>query len=629
MSRTGREPPKENLRAILRGIEILHAHHLFGHLAHGTWKPARPSLPFPKDGYARITVGPRSGWTAGNSHRRAADWTIEANVWRRVEPAEWAHVFAQAFLHVYFNHLDVTRADAVWQIACQTIAVDFLRNVGCGSRPADLPYPDLPPPGRTVEDVVEVFENDPQSMRPYGGTGLAGSDQPTWIVASGTPAFAPEVVRERTKTLGAAIRRSVMRAIEDAGSAARPVAKANPGSLAEEARSWFITHYPLLASLAAAFEIVEDAEICAQYDIAIAAVDSEIRRVYINPKFPWTKGGMRFVMAHELLHVGLRHEERRQGRDAYLWNIACDYVINGWLVEMGVGEIPIDTLMLDPELGLEKESAEAVYDRIVGDLRLIRRLNKGRTLRGQGKVDILGDRPPKWWTGPGFDLDSFYRRALAEGLELHLSRGRGLLPGNLVEEIKALQHPPIPWDVRLGQWLDDFFPPLERRRSFARSSRRQSSSPDIPRAVWERPPERVATRTFGVVLDTSGSMPPWALARALGAIASYAMSREVFLVRIIQCDAGFHDMGYVDPESLLQTVEVQGRGGTILQPAISFLEEDERFPKDAPILVITDGACDVLAIRRRHAFLMPEGCRLPFRTAAPVFAFEPVSRKQP
>ena len=43
-------------------------------------------------------------------------------------------------------------------------------------------------------------------------------------------------------------------------------------------------------------------------------------------------------MAHEMLHAALRHGTRRQGRDPYIWNVACDYVINGWLVEMGVGD---------------------------------------------------------------------------------------------------------------------------------------------------------------------------------------------------------------------------------------------------------------------------------------------------
>ncbi|MEO3854105.1 hypothetical protein [Acrocarpospora sp. B8E8] len=53
---------------------------------------------------------------------------------------------------------------------------------------------------------------------------------------------------------------------------------------------------------------------------------------------------------------------------------SCDYVVNGWLVEMGVGEMP-EGLLRDPELrGL---SCEAVYDRITGDLRRLRKLSAG------------------------------------------------------------------------------------------------------------------------------------------------------------------------------------------------------------------------------------------------------------
>ena len=69
-------------------------------------------------------------------------------------------------------------------------------------------------------------------------------------------------------------------------------------------------------------------------------------------------------------------------------------------------------------------------------------------------------------------------------------------------------------------------------------------------------------------------------------------------------------------------IEVRGRGGTVLRPAVTRLEESDDFPKAAPILVITDGECDVFQVRREHAFLMPSGARLPFRASGPVFHFE-------
>ena len=41
-------------------------------------------------------------------------------------------------------------------------------------------------------------------------------------------------------------------------------------------------------------------------------------------------------------------------------------------------------------------------------------------------------------------------------------------------------------------------------------------------------------------------------------------------------------------------MKVRGRGGTVLQPGIQLLEAAQDFPKDGPILIITDGQCDRL-----------------------------------
>ncbi len=607
---TNRKPPKENLAAINAGRDILHRHSIFSYLESfaGLDYPDN----FPKDGFARISVK--------SHHDKTPIYILELNPWQKASAGEWAYAIAQCYLHMALNHVDPVRNDEPWRLACELIAVDWINQISIGQSI----YPITTTlPAQDPADIAHILADDMTRARfDRGYPSPAGRDQPTWIVHPEVKPFTAAMRQAKTDAFANGIRNAVIEAVEKAGNQARNK-EGKPDSMAETARRWFVANYPLLASLAAAFEIVEDVELCQRLDISLAAVNTEIQRIYINPKFPWTASQLKFVMAHELLHVGLRHEARMQGRDPFLWNIACDYVINAWLVEMGIGEMPTPSLMLDLALGFEHESAEALYDRIVKDLRLMRRLQKERTLRGLGKSDMLGDKAPSWWTGMGCDLDTFYRRALSEGLDIHRSQvQRGNLPGDLIEEIKSILQPPIPWDVKLGQWLDQYFPPVAAKRSFARASRRQSSTPDIPRAVYIKPPELMAARTFGVVLDTSGSMDKNTLARGLGAIASYALSREVPQVRVIQCDAGIHDMGYIEPESLLQTVEVRGRGGTVLQPAIERLESAADFPKDAPILVITDGECDYLSSRRAHAYLLPEGGRLPFDTRSPIFHFE-------
>ncbi len=294
----------------------------------------------------------------------------------------------------------------------------------------------------------------------------------------------------------------------------------------------------------------------------------------------------------------------------------CDYIINSWLVEMAVGQMPGMGLLYDPEL--KGESAEAIYDRMATDLRRFRKLG---TFRGVGVGDILDGEGPAWWqAGDGVTLDEFYRSSLSQGLTYHHEQGRGYLPGDLEEEIRTLSQPPIPWDVELARWFDQYFPPPEKVHSSARPSRRQSSTPDIPRPRWVPAPDWEAGRTFGVLLDTSGSMDRELLAKALGTIASYSISREVPVVRVVFCDAITYDQGYLAPEAIAQSVKVRGRGGTILQPGVDLLERAEDFPADGPLLIITDGICDRLQVRREHAYLVPRGHSLPFVAHGPVFS---------
>jgi predicted metal-dependent peptidase len=312
-----------------------------------------------------------------------------------------------------------------------------------------------------------------------------------------------------------------------------------------------------------------------------------------------------------MLHAALRHGDRCGARDPYLYNVAADYVVNGWLTELGVGEMPAG-LLHDPELaGL---SAEEVYDRIVRDRRRLRRL---ATLAGTNRPDVLG--APLGTPRDYVDLDEFYRRGLLQGFALHERDRRGTVPAGLVEEIRALAQPPIPWDARLARWFDEYVPSPQPVRSYARPSRRQAATPNIPRAGRYFPPEERERCTFGVVLDTSGSMNRQLLGKALGAIASYATARDVPAARVVFCDAAAYDAGYLPVTEIATRVRIRGRGGTVLQPGVRLLERAEDFPATAPILLITDGECDVVRIRREHAFLVPQGASLPFTARGLVF----------
>ncbi|MFI9819695.1 hypothetical protein ACIHFC_04330 [Streptomyces sp. NPDC052013] len=567
--------------------------------------PALAALDFDTCRREDCAMAPRHGLLRVDSNG-----TMHAHPARIADPAVWAWSLAHAALHLGFGHVPAAKQERSQperhELAARCVVVNrFLLTFPVGRAPDDLPlsYPD------GDEEQLAAAWRRTGIPAAYEHCGTAGHEHDQVLVPWG---WFGRQLPDWPLAFATALTRTVSAAMDMAGGR-RDTLDAEPSRRRpwEEALSWFVSSYPLLGGIAAGIKLVADAELARAHGISVAAVDAEAGEIYVNPLRRLDDEEWRFVLAHEMLHAALRHGDRCGGRDPYLFNVACDYVINGWLREMQIGTMP-EGLLYDPELaGL---SAEEVYDRIAGDLRRMRRL---ATLRGKGLGDILGAPlgPPR----DHVDLDGFYRRGLAQGLDLHQRQERGYLPGGLVEEIRALSHPPLPWDARLARWFDEFVPRPEPVRSYARPSRRQASTPDIPRAGRYFPPEEVPRCTFGVVLDTSGSMNRTLLGKALGAIASYAEARDVPAARVVFCDAAPHDAGYLPVTEIAGRVRVHGRGGTVLQPGIDLLQRAADFPPNAPVLVITDGWCDVLRVRREHAYLIPRGGRLPFTARGPVF----------
>lgn len=584
-------------------------------------------------------------------------------------PRQWAYVVAHCKLHLAFGHFDkekmpgsifdeksmhmsgmgygrkwnegseeVLRTDYekyLWNMACDIYVAKFLADIKFGQPICQNPTDVF---GGNLTDEREIYE------RLLEGQGTPNVSGARWTNAYGTAygmdmrGLEHPIVYDKEKkeynryaaqfayALSAAVTTTVGKAGGCVGDGLMTKSK--------KAAQWFVSHYPLLGGLASAFRIVEDYGYCMKEDIQIAAVDASLCEIYVNPAAGLCEEELRFVLAHEFLHAGLEHQKRQEGRDAYLWNVACDYVINGWLAEMGIGRMPEMGLLYDE--GLKNKSVEEIYDLMLSNIRKYQKLD---TFRGYGKGDMMpggrhsygeassgnvprGDASFRR-KGSAVSMDEFCRNALMQGLEYHQSSGRGYIPAGLIQEIRALSMPPVLWDVELARWFDEMFPYIEKKRTYARPSRRQGATPDIPRPRYVKDEAFSDARTFGVVIDTSGSMSAKMIGMALGSVASYAAAREVPLARVVFCDAVAYDAGYLSPEEIAGRVEVKGRGGTRLQPGVDTLEQAKDFPKDGPILLITDGEIEnKMAIHREHAFLVPKGKRLPFRTRGKVFYFE-------
>ena len=443
----------DGLKPIYAGFDLLQSHPLFSQL----------------DG----TIAVRNAHLSNHSSLACVtkNGEISVNIHARLNAAEWAYVMAHHLLHLAFGHFDKNKMPSaaeiyplVWNKACDIYVTRFLTDIGFSGSLFQDPSAFYP---IKLNDERKIYEYllDTEGISPKQTYGLNTSSTCDMFGISSPIVYKKGEQNEYTETFAAAINHSIKKVVIHAGG---HDASKKKDTVLSKASEWFLSHYPLLGGLASSFKIIEDIDLCRRYEIHIAAVDAVHGEIYTNPSCCLTLEEWKFVLAHEYLHAGLCHHERCQGRNHYLWNIACDYVINDWLLAMHIGSMPEEDLLYDESL--HNMSAEAIYDLIV---KKMRKFKKHATFRGYGKGDLFGDQGPRFeGLHKGISLDEFFKNALREGLDYHTTHSRGYLPAGLIEEIRALSMPPIPWEVQLGRWFDEQFPPLEKHRTYVRPSRR-------------------------------------------------------------------------------------------------------------------------------------------------------------
>lgn len=337
-------------------------------------------------------------------------------------------------------------------------------------------------------------------------------------------------------------------------------------------------------------------------------------RLLVNPDFflnalP-TRAERVAVVKHETLHLLFRHvlRMRRSGerRDARLWNLATDLVVNQWIGSpwrLPEGAITLETF---PDLGLAPDQPAEVYyealralaEEIAGD-------TPGREQRPGARATNAGatdaPHPPgraprsaaalaqleRWhsdhdgWGAEADELGTQAAGATLDGLVLRAAQrvgpaAWGALPGMLREHVEAtLARGAAALDWRRAVRI---FSSSSRRTRIAstvgRASRRYGTFPGI----------RVKRRQrLAVALDTSASVGVTDLGAFFREVrAIWRAGAEVW---IFECDAAVQR---VYPYRGQPPPTVAGRGGTLFDPVFAALREDRGAPWDGCIY-LTDG----------------------------------------
>ena len=372
MARSRQKKPKQPNPEWLAGTHLVRADRLLGRIATGGWpyavgvRDAQHDVRIPKGEWAVVTP----------------DGEILCNTGIRGSAQEWAYAIAHCVLHLCFDHFRPHPDERAWNFGCDAVVSRFLAASGLGTPPPPhmIDFPPLPRDEEAIYRELTLRGGIPENYRP------------DLLLFEGSRRDDYEDPIDYPMLFAAALQEAVGEAMRIA-SGVEPHAdskRADSRSLSNQARSWFMASYPLLGALAASFELIEDLDACRALDIEIAAVCAADKTIFVNPLAGLDLDEMKFVVAHEILHAALRHDERVESRDFFLWNCATDYTINLWLVEMCIGRPPYG-LLLDEQL--RGMSSEEVYDRITGDLRIQRRLRRAASFAGRGKPDMVEESP--------------------------------------------------------------------------------------------------------------------------------------------------------------------------------------------------------------------------------------------
>ncbi len=577
---------KKSAERIQRAWEDLRKHVLFGPLVHRAklriigYEPQIPAM--------FATVG-------GNGDIFANPYNFPRTI------PEWVFILAHALLHLAFGHTKQIGRGILWNIACDCVVNEFLARMKIGTQPEGLLRL---PPGmpNNEEKLFQMWTQNgsPPKGETTNGTAVdmaAGAGKANWA-----DIFARAIRTAARKTLSAA-----------GGEEVTP---------AQLARAWFVKNYPLLGSVLQHFSLDEDAKYCERLGVRIAAVSAAQRKIYINPGWALNDFELRHVLAHMALHAAFQHSQRRKSRDPFVWNAACDYCVNEWIEKMA----PVERASKPPSEGYLRSVVfdglppETIYERLMENPKAAHKLV---TFAGQDVCDILAREVPTFTASGaparGERVDRMLLDALLRGYQIHTESGKGSLPFAMLDEMRAFENPPLPWDVQLGRWFDEHVPPIERIRTYGRPSRRQSSTPDIarPRYVWPDI-ENIVKGTFGLIIDTSGALDRSYAALALGAITTYSLSRSIPSVRLVLSGLDLDDRGQATCDELFQHFKISARSSTTIQPAVELLDAARDFPEDAPLLLLTALPCDKIKTHRTHAYLVPEDGRLTYQSNAPV-----------
>lgn len=341
------------------------------------------------------------------------------------------------------------------------------------------------------------------------------------------------------------------------------------------ARITLLLKRPFFGNLATRLRLVN-----ADEWLTTAATDG--KHFYYNTDFVLSLNveELQFLFSHEIFHLAYSHLTRVGSRDKRLYNIACDYAVNGDLVKHKIGKMPKLGLYDKKYVG---KSSEQIYDELLEDIdkldiEELLKLLLDDHLDGEGEDSDGDSGKPKLSKSEKEQILKDFQEAM---ISAYQNCGANNLPDSFKRIITDLTEPKMNWREILRSQLEST---IKSDYSWMRTSRKSWHSDAVMPGMIRNEAIDIA-----VAIDTSGSISGKMITDFLGEVRGIMDQFESYKVHVFCFDTKVHNPCIYESDAMdeIEQYEPAGGGGTLFECVFSYLSDNDIVPKK--LVFFTDG----------------------------------------
>jgi len=321
----------------------------------------------------------------------------------------------------------------------------------------------------------------------------------------------------------------------------------------EKTKLQMLTHPELL------FYAIMASQLNVEMDSGIPTACTDGKRIRFNPNFvaQQTPSQLLGLYVHEVKHVVYTHGPRRGERDPHIWNLACDYAINGEILDMMGLELP-DSPLYNPDFN--GMSAEQIYDLLMQD-------PPDQRPELMDIDEVAPEDAPV--------IQQEMETLIVQAAMIANTMSPGSIPNAVQIFLDSRVKPKVPWYKVLRRYLQ----PLRASRYTMTRPNRRFLPMYCPKLDNETKKLEIT-----VAWDMSGSVELKDTVRYISETWGIAKSMKADLT-VIQFDTRIQHVDHLRKIEDFKRLEYHGRGGTDLRCIMEYVNEHN----PEALVIFTDG----------------------------------------